>query len=251
MKNAHDILEKLATGKEFRAYRFNWSPSRKRFSSISTASVFFIHVMLDKLRKGEGSWTAAEHFVTNQFPNETIWDEIKATHLNSLTSICLKGNNGGPYAVYLYTNKFPEDLKKNAKIMVSDYGSDPRNIWNVTPENVELIYTRFMKFHGIADALAKMAQFELVRDYGVAGSKESKQYLKAKPDIHVSKVLYRMGLSQNETPRSAVNCIEKANVSSQADLDAVLFKVGHNFCLKSKPLCDECPLKAYCDKKLK
>lgn len=247
MKNAHDILEKLVVAPEFADYRFEWSPNRKRFSSISSASVFFIFVMLNQGMDVARVEAAAEHFVENQFPGETIWRDIAATHLNSLKSICQTGFEGVSYAVNYNYNKFHNNLKENAKILVADYHADPRNIWNVTPENVEEIYIRFKKFHGIDD-LAKMAQFILVRDYGVAGGIQSKQYLKAKPDIHVSKVLYRMGLSDDETPKSAVKCIEAANVSSQADLDGVLFNVGREFCLKNEPLCSECVLKACCKK---
>ena len=93
-----------------------------------------------------------------------------------------------------------------------------------------------------------MAQFVLVRDYGVAADIQSKGYLKAKPGIHVTKVLYRMGLSENEKPASAKQCIEEAGVSSQAVLDAVLFNVGRTFCHKKTPKCDECILNTYCEK---
>ena len=246
MQIAHDILEKLAVDPKFASYRFPWSETRKRFT-LQTASSFFIGVMLDQGQQAERSSEGANHFVETYFPEESIWEDIAATHLNRLTSICQKGWDGTSYALHYNYSKFPKALKENAKIIVKNYASDPRNIWNVAPNDVEQIYIRFNKFVLIGDALAKMAQFALVRK-GIAGGIQSKQYLKAKPDIHVSKVLYRMSLSENESPKSAIRCIEMAEVSSQADLDAVLFNVGRDFCFKNKPLCDECILNTCCKK---
>ena len=130
---------------------------------------------------------------------------------------------------------------------MNEYDSDPRNIWNVSQENVDLIYDRFRKFHGIGPEKARMAQFLLVQKHGVAGGETSKQYVEVKADRHVIKVLYRMGLAKEKTKASAKNCIKEAGpLSSQADLDSVLFEVGREFChagKKKKPQCDECDLK--------
>lgn len=55
-------------------------------------------------------------------------------------------------------------------MIISKYESDVGNIWNyVRPEDVHVIYDRFLEFSGIGDALARMAQFILVREYGIAG----------------------------------------------------------------------------------
>ena len=81
---------------------------------------------------------------------------------------------------------FPKNLKSAAIKIVEEYESDARNVWNgIDMENVDQIYWRFMEFEGIGDALAKMAQFILVRDYGIAGGNRSKKYLSVKPDVHV------------------------------------------------------------------
>lgn len=53
------------------------------------------------------------------------------------------------------------------------YEGDVRNIWRVKHTEVYKIYDRFKEFDGIGDALAKMAQFILVRNYGIAGGKYS------------------------------------------------------------------------------
>jgi len=55
--------------------------------------------------------------------------------------------------------------------MQKEYDDDPRNIWAVRVDQVQAIYEKFLAFDGIGDALAKMAQFILVRNYGIAGGK--------------------------------------------------------------------------------
>jgi len=250
MKNAHDILEKLAVDQKFAKYRFTWSETERRFSTLSEASRFFIEVMLNQGARYEEIAAAAEHFVSTHFPKESIWDDIAATPLDSLASICQRGYNNKAYARRFLYNHFHKYLKENAKIIVDKYHSDPRTIWNVAAKDVELIYHMLKAFHGIGDALAKIAQATLVRKYGLAGGTQSKQYLKIKPDIHVNRVLYRMGLAEKETAKSAIRCVEEAGVSSQADLDAVLVNAGRKYCRKSEPLCDECYLNIYCKKNL-
>ena len=256
-KKAHDILEKIASGKEFKKYRKEWSETETPFS-ITSASVFFIHVMLEQGQPTEGrAPAAAKHLVANHFPRNTIWDEIAEKHLGSLRSICKKGfdssNNATSYsrgyATRFISATFPDDLKKNAEIIVNKYDSDPRNIWKVTPAECELIYTRFKEFYSIGYGLARMAQFLLVRDHGVAGGmRESKGCLKVKPDVHVSRVLYRMGLAKSTEEADIIQCVDEAEVSSQADLDWVLVRVGRDFCKKRQ--CDKCCLAPYCEKRI-
>ena len=74
----------------------------------------------------------------------------------------------------------------------------PRKIWSVKPHEVNLIYDRFVEFDGIGDALAKMAQFALVRNNGVAGGKTNQAKMSVKPDLLVQRVLFRTGITQGE-----------------------------------------------------
>lgn len=247
MESAHKTFEHMITGDEFEDYRFKWRTG-EGFRSISEASTFFIEVMLQQGQKADRVPDAAKHFVKEYFPDDSIWHDIAKKHIDSLTKICQQGYNGRSYASKFNVNKFPKWLKDNAQIMIETYDGDPRNIWDVSKEDVEKIYTRFEEFSGIGDALAKMAQFTLVRRYEIAGGIKSKQYLKVKPDVHVCRVLHRMGLSDSESPEDAIKCVESAKISSQADLDAVLVNIGRKHCFKNKPMCPNCLLKKVCKK---
>lgn len=253
MPSAHEIFEKIITDDEFSNYRKEWNTGRTKFS-ISSASIFFIFVMIDQGMKASRASKSAKHFVDTNFPESSIWEDIANKRKDSLKKISQKGFDGTSYPPPFMFNTFHIYLKENAKIINDVYDGDPRKIWNVSKKDVDKIYTRFTEFHGIGDALAKMAQFILVRDKGVAGGIESKQYLSVKPDIHVNKVLFRMGLTNKESASGTIKCIEdaeeKEKISSQADLDLVLFKVGREFCSKSEPNCNDCPLTKLCKKVL-
>ena len=108
-----------------------------------------------------------------------------------------------------------------------------------------------MEFEGIGDALAKMAQFILVRDYGIAGGKKSKKYMSVKPDVHLQRVLFRLGISEKKTPASVISSVDNLKLRSQADFDWAVWTIGREHChAKKEPDCSGCPLDRVCEKHL-
>lgn len=182
------MLGKIITDEKFEKYRYPWK--KETIESVSEASIIFVRVMLQQGQKAEQAQIAGKHFVETNFPNESIWYDIEKESIDNLRVICQSGYEGKGYATRYNFAKFPKWIKSNAEIMTKKYDGDPRNIWDVPEKYVEEIYKRFKKFHGIGDALAKMAQFILVRRYAVVGGIKSKQHLKVKPDIHICRVLY-------------------------------------------------------------
>ena len=226
-----------------------WSRKRKRFSK-DKANKFFLGVMLDQMQPADRAWDAAKHLVKTYF-NETdnFWSEIGNTHLASIRRICQTGYNGQSFALNVVANSFPDRLKLAAKKIVSEYDSDVRNIWNgVDKRNVDDIYQRFKAFEGIGDALAKMAQFILVRDYGVAGGRYSKRFMSVKPDVHLQRVMFRLGMCDEESPASVVAITSALKLSSPADFDWAVWRIGQLHCHASNPECCDCPLEEVCDK---
>ena len=213
---------------------------------------FFVGVMLDQMMPAERAWAAGEYLVENYFyGTDGFWQEIANTHHATVKKICTKGNRGGAFALGVRVNVFPKNLKSAAKKIVDEYDSDVRNVWNgIDTKHVDEIYKRFMEFEGIGDALAKMAQFILVRDHGIAGGKKSKRYLSVKPDVHVRRVLFRLGISEKQTPASIVSNIDKLNLRSQADFDWAVWTIGRERCHAGEPECTGCPLGRVCEKHL-
>ena len=226
-----------------------WSRIRKRITKTK-ANAFFVGVMLDQNQPADRAWDAAEYLVNNYF-NETddFWGEIANTHLATIRTICRTGYEGQAFAINFPTNLFPKWLKAAAKRIVSNYDSDVRNIWNgVKREDVDEIYRRFKEFEGIGDALAKMAQFTLVRSYGVAGGRASRKFMSVKPDVHLQRVLFRVGICNRETPSSVVADTDALDLRSPADFDWAVWRIGQLYCHSSYPECCDCPLKEVCDR---
>lgn len=226
-----------------------WSTKRRKFDEVR-ANKFFIGVMLDQLQTADRAWEGADYLVENYF-TETgdFWREIEDTNLSTIKKICRQGFEGQAFALGVKVNSFPKQLKAAAKRIVAEYDSDVRNVWNkIDKENVDEIYGRFRKFEGIGDALAKMAQFILVRDYGVAGGRKSKKFMSVKPDVHVQRVLFRMGFSESETAKSVVDSTNVLNLRSPADFDWAEWKIGQLYCHSNSPNCGCCPLGAVCDR---
>ena len=226
-----------------------WTETRQRFTP-SKANSFFLGVTLDMRQPAERAWCAGRHLATNHFKeSRNFWDCIANTHLNTIKRICKTGYDEKHYMAGHHANRYPIWLKENAKKIVVKYGSDVRNVWNVRPEDVNQIYYRFMEFSGIGHALASMAQFILVRSMGVAGGVKNREQMKVKPDEHVRRVLYRLGISGSQDPESTKQDAEGLNLKSPADFDWAIFNIGREYCRPRSPKCSDCPLCDVCEKR--
>jgi endonuclease III len=201
--------------------------------------------MLDQGQTAERAWFGAEHLLENHFAEGTaLWSGILHLHPATLKSICKRGFDGNAYALHYNVNKFPRWLRSAAKKMIKEYDSDPRKIWNV--EDLDLIYERFLEFDGIGDALAKMAQFILLRNYGIAGGIGKRDKVSVKPDSLVRRVLYRSGISPSEKIPECIEILRMQQLPSPADFDASAWIIGREFCDKSSPKCKDCPIVQAC-----
>lgn len=246
-KAAAQILNYYAKLKDKNEYDWvKWSDKRKRFTEDS-ANAFFIGVMLDQGQVAERAWNGGKHLVKNHFTNASnFWEGIAKTPPRTIKEICQKGYDGNSYASVFCFNKFPRWLHSASIKMLHDYNGDPRNIWNVKGEDVELIYSRFKEFDGIGDALSKMAQFILVRNYGVAGGIKNRHKMSVKPDELVRRVLFRTGISASNRIRDSLTAIERLRLLSPADFDAAAWIIGREYCLKTNPKCSLCPILKSC-----
>lgn len=220
----------------------------RKYIKKTVANGFFLGVMLDMRQPADRAWHAGSHLANNYF-NQTgnFWKNVASTNLNTIRKVCRAGYDGKAYAAGWHVNEFPKRLKENAKMMISKYESDVRNIWNyVRPEDVHVVYDRFLEFSGIGDALARMAQFILVREYGIAGGAKNKQLMKVKPDVHVRRVSFRLGVSQSEAVGVVDKAIDRLKLKSPADFDWALFDIGKKYCELRKPKCPDCPLNKVC-----
>lgn len=223
-----------------------WAARPTRFTR-KKADAFFVGVLFDQQQGADRAWEGGEHMVANHFQGENFWKEISQTPLSKVKRVMRYGMDGKAY--FRFWERFSKHLKDNAKFILENYSGDVRKVWKVPPRDVNEIYRRFLEFKGIGPALARMAQFILVRDHGMAGGELSKTHMRVKPDTHVCNVTYRLGLVSTTTPKAVAKEIDQLGLRSQADFDLVVFRVGQNWCKKSSPNCVECPLAAACQQR--
>lgn len=168
LKTIMDFYDKVICTEE-RHKDLHWCATRKRFT-LDQANAFFLGILLDQGQDADRAWNGGRHFVDNYFTGRKgFWREIDTATHSELQRICTTGYNGTSYGSRFTTNRLSGWLKSNAKLMIDIYDQDPRYIWNVNNGDFGVIYDRFITFHGVGDALAKMATFILVRNYGIAG----------------------------------------------------------------------------------
>ena len=176
-----------------------WARKRKRFTEES-ANAFFLGVLLDRQIPFKQAWDGGWHMAREHFQNGAFWEDMRRTRIDMLRRIARTGFDGKAY--FRFPRELAKNLKRAAEIITERYDGDVRKLWNVDEEHVDEIYDRLKEFRGIGDALAKMGQFVLVREYGVAGGERSKRRMCVKPDVHVNRVTHRLGLVSSPTPRA-------------------------------------------------
>ena len=223
-----------------------WSPSRHKFSR-KDADAFFVGVMLDYQQHADRAWDGGKHIVRQHFQEGAFWECVASTPLKKVEEIVRFGFDGKVY--HRFWPRVAKALKGAADLIATQYAGDVRKVWAVRPsDDVDLIYERFKEFHGIGDALARMAQFILVRQYGVGGGEAQRQKLHVKPDVHLRRVTRRLGLVTARDACGVGDEIAALEIESPADFDLALFRTGQYFCRAQGPNCSDCHLENVCAK---
>ena len=223
-----------------------WSPSRHKFNR-KEADAFFVGVMLDYQQHAGRAWKGGEHIVDTHFQEGDFWECVASSPLKKVEEVVRFGFDGKVY--HRFWPGVAAAIKKAADLITTQYAGDVRKIWAVRrSDNVDLIYERFKEFYGIGDALARMAQFILVRSYGVGGGREQQQNLHVKPDVHVRRVTRRLGLVQPHRGCNVGDEIAALKIKSPADFDLAVFRTGQYFCKAGRPNCSGCHLEDVCEK---
>ena len=126
------------------------------------------------------------------------------------------------------------------------YNGDASLIWNGNNSSAEVIY-RFLCFNGCGVKIASMATNLLHRIYGIKYTDYS--VLDISPDIHVRRVLYRLGLIENMVDVNLVIYRARSiNPSYPGILDKCCWDIGRKYCYPTNPNCEKCDLNKICCK---
>jgi endonuclease III len=125
-----------------------------------------------------------------------------------------------------------------------EYCGDASKIWADNPSSAAVVY-RFLQFKGCGIKIATMATNILARQFKIPLS--DYYSIDISPDVHVDRVLKRIGLVNTGASREAI--VYKArelNPEFPGIIDFSCWEIGRQFCKPQKPLCDQCPIYSQC-----
>ena len=128
------------------------------------------------------------------------------------------------YPVGFYKNKAKQIIELSKTIVEKLNGKVPDTIENLT------------KFNGVG---RKTANLVLAKGFGIPA---------ICVDVHVHRIFNRIGYVTTKTPDETEFALrEKLPQKYWLDINTLMVTHGQNVCKPTKPKCDECPIREYCE----
>lgn len=128
------------------------------------------------------------------------------------------------YPVGFYKNKAKQIIELSKTIVEKLDGKVPDTIENLT------------KFNGVG---RKTANLVLAKGFGIPA---------ICVDVHVHRIFNRIGYVNTKTPDETEFALrEKLPQKYWLDINTLMVTHGQNVCKPTKPKCDECPIRKYCE----
>jgi len=102
--------------------------------------------------------------------------------------------------------------------------------------------------YGVGRGIANLALILIESAYDFTFSDLDHTQMDIKPDVHTTRVLYRLGVAKREDTNDAIQAARMLNPSYPAKVDAALWYIGREFCRPSNPDCFHCPMHDICSK---
>lgn len=145
-----------------------------------------------------------------------------------------------------FVNDAPRTIQELTHIIVNEYKGDASFIW--IDQKASDVRKTFLRIHGVGPGIANMSVLLIEKAYGVKFSDLDRPGMNIKADVHTMRVLYRLGVSRDQTEKSAVDATRQMNPSYPGELDAPLWIIGRKWCRSGFPNCIECPMNPVCQK---
>lgn len=128
------------------------------------------------------------------------------------------------YPVGFYKNKAKQIIELSKTIVEKLDGKVPDTIENL------------IKFNGVG---RKTANLVLAKGFDIPA---------ICVDVHVHRIFNRIGYVNTKTPEETEFALrEKLPVKYWLDINTLMVTHGQNVCKPTKPKCDECPIREYCE----
>lgn len=147
--------------------------------------------------------------------------------------------------LHRYVEKMPRWLHAAAVRVIQHYEGDAGRIWDDRP-SAQLLQARLDAFQGIGQKKAAMAVEILERDLGV--EIRELQGSDIAYDVHVRRVLLRVGLAERDDLDHMLEVSRAANPERPGAIDLPAWRIGREWCRPGIPDCPACPLETVCPK---
>lgn len=203
--------------------------------------LFVLGCVMDRQVKAEQSWKIPDK-VCSHFDIKKFDDLARLTKSDIIK--CFKDET-----LHRFNDIMGENFYDAVQRIKNVYHGDASEIWKGEPSSALVVY-RFLCFKGVGIKIATMATNILQRDLCVKFS--DKSAIDVSPDVHVRRILYRLGLTDNqEDIQQAVYMAKAINPSYPGIIDLLCWQIGRDYCdpdWKNKK-CEDCPLNGCCEKK--
>jgi endonuclease III len=143
-----------------------------------------------------------------------------------------------------YMNAAPRTILEVACLVSDQFGGNAELIWK--DKTADQVKSEFRSIYGVGDGIASMAVILLERCRNVRFSDHS--IMDVKPDVHVQRVLYRLGVAHQVGENDALRAAVELNPEYPGRLDPALWVIGRQWCRKFEPDCDQCSMNDLCQK---
>lgn len=193
-----------------------------------TPHAFVIACVMDRQIKAERAWLIPYYFAKKLGTFEfSVLCALDLTRVREL----MKG-----------LHRFPDEMSANfvsaLRLIDTRYKQVASRIWQGRPSSATVVY-RFLEFRGVGQKIATMAANILARRFNVLFS--DYYSIDISPDIHVRRVLERLGLIRKKASIEELIYRARAlNPQFPGILDFPAWQIGRQWCRPRRPIRCEC-----------
>jgi endonuclease III len=147
-----------------------------------------------------------------------------------------------------YTRDAPRTIQELTKMVVENCGGDASNIWE--GKRAFEVKRSFESIFGVGPGIANMAVLLIEKAFNIRFDNQDHAQTDIKPDVHTVRVLYRLGVSNRQTEKAAIDASRLLNPAFPGELDGALWEIGRKYCNSRNPECQECPMTELCVKRI-
>lgn len=143
-----------------------------------------------------------------------------------------------------YLRDTARTIQDLSQLVTSEFEGDAGEVWKGKPALV--VQNTMRRIHGVGEGIAAMTVLLLNRCWNVRFP--DWHAMNVKPDVHVQRVLYRVGVATGLSEMAAQQAATLLNPEHPGALDPGLWMIGRTWCRESAPLCAACTLSDLCSR---